>query len=594
MKQKSFYSLLVMGVLLLTSYVLSACREDLPKEFTSEYIVINYTDSLTEAESSIESQTRSESGGTRAEGILTGQFGKKLYWRCTEGQWQKQDARTTRGSKITTANISEIGVCSSVYPQSGNYEDYGCGSYFYKESVAPGVPTGFFWPTENYKVSFFAYYPYGNSDFTVQSPSNDPGAPTYGYTVPTTISSQQDIMTGQVVNRLGGTATPVNMSLSHRCSAVNITIENERSSSITVSSVSIEGVKFSGTLNENTWSLGATVNSSSLNPFMLTCNTTIAAGNSANLTGSNNVFLMLPQTLPATAKLKVVADGETFEGSISGSWEAGVNYIYTLSFSDSWEYILTVSEPVAFSYAGGTNSYSIQSYRSKNSGAVTENVGWTATYDTNGDGIYNDSQPAWLTAFTGSGAGSVTASNYSATVAAQSAVIGTASDTYSARSCSVKIAQNDAGGGSQTFTVTQNAFTDTYTYTFSVSGPAAYEYTGGTKTYSVTSYKQNSARTTAVPWTANATANSSPAWITAFTNSATPAGSAATSYNLTVAAQSGTNAADGSTTTYAARSQTITFTQGQSGRTGSFTVTQNAHTDNWTVDDEVSVGNWSN
>ena len=207
-------------------------------------------------------------------------------------------------------------------------------------------------------------------------------------------------------------------------------------------------------------------------------------------------------------------------------------------------------------------------------------VPWSASYDTNGDGIFNDGKPDWLTTFTSAGLGGTSASNYSATVAAQDAVIGTASDTYAARSCDVKITQTDAGGESQIFTVTQNAFTDTYTFTFSVSGPSTYEYTGGTKTYSVTSYKQNSVRTTAVPWTANATAGTAPAWITTFTNSATPAGSSATVYNLTVAAQTGVTSADGSTTTYAARSQTITFTQ-------------NDHTDNFTVPGDMPIDDWT-
>lgn len=297
------------------------------------------------------------------------------------------------------------------------------------------------------------------------------------------------------------------------------------------------------------------------------------------ITATRRMFLMKPST-------------STSIGGYSLSAASGkmVTQIIPWNYTG---YTLTVSGPDAYAYTGGSKTYSVTSYKTSSGGGSTVAVPWSASYDTNGDGIFNDGKPDWLTAFTSAGLGGTSASNYSATVAAQDAVIGTASDTYAARSCDVKITQTDAGGESQVFTVTQNAFTDTYTFTFSVSGPAAYDYTGGTKTYSVTSYKQNSVRTTAVPWTANATAGTAPAWITTFTNSATPAGSSATVYNLTVAAQTGVTSADGSTTTYAARSQTITFTQGQSGKTGSFTVTQNAHTDNFTVPGDMPIDDWT-
>ena len=384
--------------------------------------------------------------------------------------------------------------------------------------------------------------------------------------------------------------------MKHRCAAINFNVTNSRSDAITVNSISIEGVKYSGTLNEETWTLNAAVNSSSSNPFTLTPNTSVAAGATANITGTSNVFLMLPQTIPAGAKLKVVVDSEEFEGSLTGEWLAGKNYVYSITMNESWEYILSVSGPTAYSYAGGTNTYTIQSYRSKSEGLVTENIAWTATYDTDGDGIYNDSQPAWLTAFTASGSGSTSATAYNATLSAQSAVIGTASDTYAARSCSVMITQSDSGE-TQTFTITQNAFTDTYTYYLTVTGPADYPYNGGTKSYSITSYKQNTARTTAIAWTATYSENSGssysgtkPTWITAFTGTAA-GGSSASAYNATVAAQTPTQTATADT--YAARSCRVKISQNEGSLNRTFDINQTANTVNYTVPDPVSVGDWT-
>ena len=155
----------------------------------------------------------------------------------------------------------------------------------------------YYWPTSDYRISFFGYYPYNNAAFTVQSAASATGAPTYTYTVPSAIASQQDIMTGQVTNQPGGSSSPVNMTLAHRCSAIHFSITNDRSETITVNSISIEGVKYSGTLNENTWTLGSGVNSSSTNPFTLTYGNSIAAGATVDITGTSNIFMMLPSEL---------------------------------------------------------------------------------------------------------------------------------------------------------------------------------------------------------------------------------------------------------------------------------------------------------
>ncbi len=237
----------------------------------------------------------------------------------------------TRGTKANTSSLNDgFGVSCSVYPSSGTYTSYPCGSYFYKVQSFPGVATDYYWPTSDYKLSFFAYYPYGNAAFTVQSAASDLGAPTYAYTVPSAIGSQLDVMTGQTINVLGGGSSPVLLTMKHRCAAINFSVTNNRSSDITLNSISIEGVKYSGTLNEETWTLNAAVNSSTSNPFILTYGNTIAVGATANVTGTSDIFLMLPQTIPADAKVKVVVNGEPFETTLSGLWEAGKQYNYSI------------------------------------------------------------------------------------------------------------------------------------------------------------------------------------------------------------------------------------------------------------------------
>lgn len=329
-------SLLQTSAMAIVIGMMFSCTEDIEgksSEFTTDRIVINLTESADDGMTI--AKTRSVPDTEKpGDQILSSKSGKKMYLSCTETPWPSAKTATTRGAQVTTAGISNIGVSASVYSSSSSYTSAGCGSYFFKESVASGTPTKFFWPTSDYKISFFGYYPYNNAAFTVQSFASATGAPTYAYTVPSTIADQQDIMTGQVTDLLGGSSSAVNMTLSHRCSAIHFSITNNRSSAITVNSISIEGVKYTGTLNENTWTLSDGVNSSSTNPFTLSYGSAVSAGVTADITGTNNIFMMLPQTLPATAKLKMVVDDEEFETELTGTWQIGKEYTYNITIGE--------------------------------------------------------------------------------------------------------------------------------------------------------------------------------------------------------------------------------------------------------------------
>ena len=63
---------------------------------------------------------------------------------------------TTRGTQITS--ITNFGVSASVYEKDavGGYTSAGCGSYFYNQSATNGSPMSYYWPSADYKISFFA------------------------------------------------------------------------------------------------------------------------------------------------------------------------------------------------------------------------------------------------------------------------------------------------------------------------------------------------------------------------------------------------------------------------------------------------------
>lgn len=341
MKQKSFYSLLLAGVVVLAEVSFMSCKEEIvikDSPVCNEYI----TFSVPEIVDISNSQTRAATEPVVVERKTLRSFkGDSMRLRVTEEDFftmrgEVADKAATRGSLVTSsASISPFGVSCSVYPAAGTYTSYGCGSYFYKESAAPNTPMDYFWPTSDYKVSFFAYYPYNNAALTVSSSAATTGSPVYAYTVPSTVANQVDVMTAQVTNHLAGSQGALALTFSHNCAAIKINITNNSGSAITVNSVAIEGVEYSGTLHDGTWTLSGNLNSSSTNPFSLSYGSSIADGATADITGTSNIFIMLPQTLTSSAKLKIVTTDDTYETAISGSWVAGKTYTYSITKSAS-------------------------------------------------------------------------------------------------------------------------------------------------------------------------------------------------------------------------------------------------------------------
>ena len=250
---------------------------------------------------------------------------------------------TTRGAQATLSSLDAgFGVSCSVYPSSGTYASYPCGSYFYKVQAFPNVATDYYWPETDSKMAFYAYYPYGNSNFTVQSAATANGAPTYAYTVPEAIASQVDVMTTQVVDRLASNYTAVPLTFSHRCTDIRFTAYNQQNDALTITSVSVYGVKYSGTWTSGTsWTLTGSANSSSSYPFTLAMNANVTSEATVDLTGTANHFIMLPQTIAAGTDLFVITtieDGDprtyTYTLPSATTWEMGKSYTYAMTLGN--------------------------------------------------------------------------------------------------------------------------------------------------------------------------------------------------------------------------------------------------------------------
>jgi len=238
------------------------------------------------------------------------------------------------GSSVSAIISNGFGVSAAIYPTDGSYTSAGCGSYFYDIHAVPGVPMDYYWPTSDKKMAFYAYYPYGDSNYHLSSSASSTGIPSYSVSVPSAIASQKDFMTCQVLDHIPGSQNSLGLTFNHRMSALRFFFTNERSESVTVKSVSVEGVYYNGTLTGTSWTSTGSVNTSSTNPFKLTLNQSVGAGASEiDLTNTSNIFFMVPQTLPVGAKIVVEMDDDTYEVNLDGSWIAGMTYTYGMTLN---------------------------------------------------------------------------------------------------------------------------------------------------------------------------------------------------------------------------------------------------------------------
>lgn len=323
------YSVLYLA---LAACIFTGCHEDDPETEISRDNRIMFNTSITPAQVP---GTRSSPEPLLKKSILRAEDGKILNLTVKEEPMDVSfDRALTRGAQINTADITEFGVSSAICMKASSYTAVGCGSLFYDQSVGSGVATDYSWPTNAYRVSFYAYYPYGNANLALSSLATDRGIPAYTYTVPEDAADHVDVMTANVLNMLGGQQTPVNLSFQHRLAAIRFRLTNTGDNPMIVKSVTIAGVKYTGTLRNAAWTLGSDTRSS-----VLACNDTeVESGETVDLTDGNYMF-MLPQTLPSTAKVILETEKNTFEGTISGSWAAGQVYTFSINANDMVNYL---------------------------------------------------------------------------------------------------------------------------------------------------------------------------------------------------------------------------------------------------------------
>lgn len=347
----------------------------------------------------------------------------------------------TRATPVKTATFYEsFGVSAAVYTGSWSETSYRP-DYMYDVEVtkASSWTTSYYWPGAGRTIRFFAYAPY-QGEGIVLSDKTKTGSPTITYTVPADVAKQKDLLVTAFSEMSGNLDMDAPLTFHHALTAVRFVCGDDMQGG-TVKSVALKKVCSKGTFNYEThsWSTVGT-----LTTFSQTLNKSTTGATGEALTTDAQTFMMIPQTLPDGAQIEVVFTDNsntdhTLTADIKGTeWPIGKTVTYKISSSSiNWIYKLSVNMTGDFTYSGGTQQYSVISYK-QNTKGNKQPVPWKAQFSENG-GPWTDTPPAWLTGFITSGVGGETPQSYNATVSAQ---IGTSNDPHAE-----KLQNNPSQGG---------------------------------------------------------------------------------------------------------------------------------------------------
>lgn len=202
----------------------------------------------------------------------------------------------------------------------------------------------YIWPGKAHTLTFYAWAP---ADAGMTSPSS-PESTTLEYTVPTTVTDQKDVVVATTEEIAGNANTTQPLAFRHICTAVKFKVGDQMQAG-TIKKITISGVHNSGAYDmaSDSWQLG-----SNTTAFSIEQDIEMTGNESGSMiTDGENTFMMLPQELPAGAKVEIIfhdsqaGTDRTFSASIGGmTWPQGKTVTYTLSITPEYE-LEFISEP---------------------------------------------------------------------------------------------------------------------------------------------------------------------------------------------------------------------------------------------------------
>ena len=268
------------------------------------------------------------------------------------------------------------------------------------------------WTSAASTLKFYAVYPYmdgTNAKQKLVQPTAG-SMPYIAFEASTDIASQTDLMTAEtdVLNYTptGGAPHVVPLKFYHALTAIRFGIGRNLSWNKTIKSIEFQGVYKNAQYNlaAKTWS-----NHGSTENFKLdNINASTSGTLNSVIVKDGNTFLMVPQTVPAGAKIVITfSDNTHITANIGGKeWKAGTTKTYMMTEKNSnWDYQIIGSDPatIAYNQTTSTDNYTVQSYRKDPTGNTFQPVKWkVVSYQESTDGgktwsAESTNKPSWLT-----------------------------------------------------------------------------------------------------------------------------------------------------------------------------------------------------
>ena len=268
------------------------------------------------------------------------------------------------------------------------------------------------WTSAASTLKFYAVYPYMNGTNAKQKLVQPTAGsmPYIDFEASTDIANQTDLMTAEtdVLNYTptGGAPHVVPLKFYHALTAIRFGIGRNLSWNKTIKSIEFRGVYKNAQydLATKTWdNYGSTEN------FKLdNINASTSGTLNTVIVKDGNTFLMVPQTVPAGAKIVITfSDNTHITANIGGkTWKAGTTKTYMMTEKNSnWDYQIIGSDPatIAYNQTTSTDNYTVQSYRKDPTGNTFQPVKWeVVSYQESTDGgktwsAESPNKPSWLT-----------------------------------------------------------------------------------------------------------------------------------------------------------------------------------------------------
>lgn len=204
--------------------------------------------------------------------------------------------------------------------------------------------------------------------------------------IPAEAGEQKDLLVASTDGLPGDHHQAVPLTFRHALTAVRFVCGDDMRPG-TIRRITLKEVCTSGV-----YDLGAAQWSSVDNPsaFVQELDTPTEGTADVPLTTGPQTFMMLPQTLPAGAKIEILFNDGTEDhlltASIGGTlWPMGKTVTYRISTTSiNWVYTLEAKGPRPYSFRGEYDEYAVTSYRTHVVTGQQEPVAWSETYSLDG------------------------------------------------------------------------------------------------------------------------------------------------------------------------------------------------------------------